>query len=204
MAAWHWAQCATASLPSASAKVSRMYWLTDNRPAGTAAPTQGGPTAWAGRAPALACPAPPRLDQGLEALMQAGGRWVTVTGASRKVVGVLGISDIVRGYREALLHNAGQIARVSEAGAVTVEERLGADSPLAGQPLRESELPPGAIVVSVQRGEHMIFAAGSTVLEVGDLVSALTSPTTEEATRRMIRGTDEPPPPIVERGSQMV
>ena len=143
-----------------------------------------------------------RLNVALEALMQAGGHWVTVT-SSRRVVGILSISDVVRGYQHALAANAGQIAAISPS-AVTVEERVGADSPVADVPLSTAGLPPGCIVISVQRGEHMLFATGSTTLRQGDVVSALANPTTEEAARRMIRGTDQPKPPMVERGSQLV
>ncbi|HTX63804.1 MAG TPA: TrkA C-terminal domain-containing protein, partial [Acidimicrobiales bacterium] len=143
-----------------------------------------------------------RLNVALDALMQAGGHWVTVTTA-RRVVGVLSITDLVRAYQRALATNAGQIASVSS-GAVTIEERVGTDSPVAGVPLSAAGLPPGCIVVSVQRGEHMLFATGSTTLRHGDLVSALANPTTAEAARRMLRGTDEPKPPLVERGGQLV
>jgi CIC family chloride channel protein len=147
-------------------------------------------------------PGTARLNVALDALMQAGGHWVTVT-SSRRVIGVLSVSDVVRGYQRALATNAGRIAAVS-ATAVTIEERVGADSPVAGVPLNAAGLPPGCIVVSAQRGEHMLFATGSTTLQQGDVVSALANPTTAEAVRRMIRGTDQPKPPMVERGSQMV
>jgi CIC family chloride channel protein len=143
-----------------------------------------------------------RLNVALEALMQAGGHWVTVT-SSRRVVGILAISDVMRGYQHALAANAGQIAAISPS-AVTIEERVGADSPVADVPLSAAGLPPGCIVVSVQRGEHMLFATGSTILRQGDVVSALATQTTEGAARRMIRGTDQPKPPMIERGSQMV
>ncbi len=143
-----------------------------------------------------------RLNVALEALLQAGGKWVTVTSA-RRVVGILSISDVVRTYQQALAVNAGQIAAVSPS-ALAIEERVGADSPVADVPLRAAGLPPGCIIVSVQRREHLLFATGSTTLEHGDLVSALASPATAEAARRMIRGTDQPKPPMVERGSQMV
>ncbi len=143
-----------------------------------------------------------RLDVALDALVQAGASWVTVTSANR-VVGILSVGDMMREYRRVLRESAGQVASVST-GAVTIEARVGADSPLAGVPLGAAGLPPGCIVVSVQRGEHMIFATGSTTLQHGDLVSALASPTTAEAVRRMIRGTDQPKPPMVERGPQMV
>ncbi|MGH8981129.1 MAG: TrkA C-terminal domain-containing protein [Acidimicrobiales bacterium] len=134
--------------------------------------------------------------------MQAGGRWVTVT-ASRRVVGVLSISDLVGGYQRALAADVGRISSVSPS-AITVEEKVGEDSPLVGLALRDADLPPGCIVISIQRGERMLFATGATVIEQGDLVSALSNPTTAEAARRMIRGTDEPNPPMVERGSQLV
>ncbi|MGC8472400.1 MAG: TrkA C-terminal domain-containing protein [Acidimicrobiales bacterium] len=143
-----------------------------------------------------------RLDVALEALMQAGGQWVTVT-SSLRVVGILSVSDLVRGYQRALAANTGQIAAISP-NAVTIEERVGADSPVIDIPLGTAGLPPGCIVVSIQRGEHMLFATGSTVLQKGDLVSALARPTTAEAARRMLRGTEQPKPPMIERGSQMV
>ncbi len=143
-----------------------------------------------------------RLDAALEALMQAGGQWVTVT-SSLRVVGILSISDLMRGYQRALAANAGQIAAISPS-AVTIEERVGADSPIVDVPLATAGLPPGCIVISVQRGEQMLFATGSTALQKGDLVSALARPTTAEAARRMLRGTDQPKPPMIERGSQMV
>ncbi len=143
-----------------------------------------------------------RLDVALEALMQAGGQWVAVT-SSLRVVGILSISDLVRGYQRALAANTGQIAAIPP-NAVAVEERVGADSPVIDIPLSTAALPPGCIVVSIQRGEHMLFATGSTVLQKGDLVSALARPTTAEAARRMLRGTEQPKPPMIERGSQMV
>lgn len=148
-------------------------------------------------------PASTRLDEALTSLLHAGGRWVTVTGASRRVVGILSVSDLVTGYRRALSENAGQISQVS-ASAVTVEERVGKDSCLAGKALRNADLPAGSIVVALQRGGQTIFATAETRLEVGDLVSAFASPSAADATRRIIRGTEDPAPPVVERGSQMV
>lgn len=143
-----------------------------------------------------------RLDAALDALMQAGGRWVTVT-SSRRVVGILAVGDLLRGYRGALRSSTGRITAVSP-NAVTVEERVGADSPLVGIALEQAPLPPGCIVISAQRGDQRLFARRSTQLEEGDLVSTLASPTTAEAVRRIIRGSEEPPPPVIERGSQMV
>jgi len=118
-------------------------------------------------------------------------------------VGILSISDLVGGYQRALAASAGQFAAISPT-VMTIEERVGADSPIVDVPLATAGLPPGSIVVSVQRGEQMLFPTGSTALQKGDLVSVLARPTTAEAMRRMIRGTDQPKPPMIERGSQMV
>lgn len=142
------------------------------------------------------------LSTAVESLLQAGGQWVTVT-SSRRVVGILSIGDVVRGYQRALVANAGQVTEVAR-DAVTLEERVGADSAIVNVPLRNAGLPPGAIVISVQRADQMLFANGTTELAPGDVVSVLASATTAEAARRMIRGTDDPRPPMVERGSQMV
>ncbi len=143
-----------------------------------------------------------RLSEALEALMQAGGHWVTVT-SNRRVVGILSVSDMVQGYRSALAANTGQFAGVA-AGALSVEARVGADSALAGTALRDGGLPRGCIVVSVQRGAQMLFATGSTVLEAGDVVSAITNAPDADEVRQKLRGTAEPKPPMVERGSQLV
>lgn len=170
---------------------------------GGVAPTPGGLTVAAAiDATTATVPDTARLDVALEALMQAGGKWVTVTSA-RRVVGILAVTDLVRGYQHALATNAGQIAAVSP-NAVTIAERVGGDSPVAGVPLSAAGLPSGCIVVSVQRGEHMLFATGSTELQHGDLVSALANPANADTARRLIRGTDQPKPPMIERGSQLV
>lgn len=143
-----------------------------------------------------------RLNDALESLMQAGGRWVTVT-ANRRVVAILAISDLVTGYQRALQSNIGQMSVVSP-DAVTIEERVGTDSTLNRTTLGLAGLPPGCIILSVQRTDQMLFATGSTRLEKGDVVTALASATTAETVRRMVRGPGQPPPPMVERGSQMV
>lgn len=144
-----------------------------------------------------------RASSALDALTQAGGHWVTVTGESRQVVGVLAVSDIVRGYRLALGRSLNQISAVSP-DSVIVEERLGPSSPLVGVPLREGRLPRGAIVFSIQRGEELVFATGDTVPAEGDVVSAMIHADARQALASVLRGRPEGDEPIVEHGSQMV
>ncbi len=142
------------------------------------------------------------LDVGLEALTQAGGRWVTVTSGDRHVVGVLSVSDLVRAYRRALDSDVGRISQVT-AHSVAVEERVGRGSPLAGREIRHAGLPPGCVVVTVQHGDELTFATASTVLEQGDVVSALASPQVVERFRSLLQGDDAPQPDPTSR-TQMV
>jgi chloride channel protein, CIC family len=46
------------------------------------------------------------LDAGVDALIQAGGRWVTVTDDQRRVAGILSMGALVRQHRQALLDAA--------------------------------------------------------------------------------------------------
>ncbi len=127
------------------------------------------------------------LDIGLEALVQAGGHWVTVTGKNREVAGILAISDVVRAYRQSLDTNIGKIAQITS-NAVAVEERIGPRSKLVGAPIRSAGLPPGCVVITVQRGNDLLFATGSTTFAEGDVVSSLTSPGSVEQLRLLVKG----------------
>ncbi len=143
------------------------------------------------------------LDVGLEALLQAGGRWVTVTGVDRHVAGILSAGGVVRGSRDALAANVGRIADVT-AHVVALEERVGSGSPVVAEPVRAVGFPPGTVIVTVQRGDELLFATGDTTFAEGDVVSALTGAQHEDAFRRLLRGTAEtgphgpaPGPPLV-------
>jgi CIC family chloride channel protein len=144
-----------------------------------------------------------RLDQALESITQAGGHWVTVTDGARHVRGVLTFGDVMAGYQQALSSNLGIMTQVSS-HTMSLEERIGAGSPLAGRPLRSVQLPDGCIVVTVLRGPELTFASGSTVLEPGDVVSALASPSQSQELRRLMRGAEGPIDPAVERGGQLL
>jgi CIC family chloride channel protein len=124
---------------------------------------------------------------GLDAVIQAGGHWVTVTDDRRRVVGILSVGDVVRGYRRAVGTSIGQMAQATT-NAVVVEERVGPASPLAGVRIRDARLPRGCVVVTVQRGGEPLLATGSTAFQADDVVSMLASPETAEPLRRRIRG----------------
>ncbi len=127
------------------------------------------------------------LDVGLEALVHGGGGWVPVTGGDRRVVGILAVGQVVRGYRRALVRDLDRVAQIG-AGSMAVEEQVGPRSVLAGQRIRDVSWPPGCVVMTVQHDERLTFAVGDTELAVGDVVSAVAPLDGADALRRLVAG----------------
>ncbi len=134
------------------------------------------------------------LDVGLDALVQAGGRWVPVTGGDRRVVGALLANDLISGYHRTLDSYAGYVYNVAPQ-ALAVEERVGHGSPVAGHQVRDAGLPAGCVVVTVQHNGVLNYATGSTEIAQGDVVSALVPAEQADRFRHLVRGEDEPPGP---------
>jgi H+/Cl- antiporter ClcA len=133
------------------------------------------------------------LDSVAERLSTTGTSWLPVLDGDR-VVGIVGMSELVGGYRRAL---ATSLRRLTRAGkTVLVEERIAGGSEVAGRTIAEVPWSPGTVVIAVQRGDELLLVDGATRLEHGDLVSALTHPQTEESLRARLRAgaqPDEPP-----------
>lgn len=127
------------------------------------------------------------LDVGLEALTQAGCQWVTVTNGARRVVGILSVGDLVRGYGAVLGASIAQVAQLP-AQAVAVEEPVGRGSPLVGRRISEVDLPAGCVIVTVQHGERQLLALGTTEIAVGDVLSVVATHDSATAMRALISG----------------
>ena len=134
------------------------------------------------------------LDVGLDALVQAGGGWVPVTGGDRRVVGALLANDLISGYHRTLDSYAGYVYNVTPE-ALAVEERVGHGSPVAGHQVRDAGLPAGCMVVTVQHRGVLTYATGSTELARGDVISALVPAGEAGRFRQLVRGDDRPPEP---------
>jgi H+/Cl- antiporter ClcA len=134
------------------------------------------------------------LGTGIDALTQAGGRWVTVTDGERRVAGILSAGAIVRTYRHALRASSSALSGAPMHAAIT-EEQIGPGTPLAGRAVRAAGLPPGCVIVSLRRDGEQVAVTGDTVLAAGDLVTALTAPETAVALRQLARGTAPQPLP---------
>jgi chloride channel protein, CIC family len=128
------------------------------------------------------------LSTGIDALIQAGGQWVTVTDDQRHVTGILSANTVVRSYRHALQASAGTISQ-APLNASVVAEQIQRTSPLVGRSVREAGLPPGCIIASMRRDGEQVTVTADTVLAAGDLITALVAPETARLLSRLAHGT---------------
>lgn len=125
------------------------------------------------------------LDAVAERLSTAGTSWVPVLDRDR-VVGIVGMTELLGGYRNALRVS---LRRLTETGkTVLVEDVVAPQAEVAGRAIADVAWSPGTVVISIQRDGQLLLADGRTRLEAGDLVSALTHPQTEEVLRTRLRG----------------
>lgn len=112
------------------------------------------------------------LDGAIEVLATHDDGWVPVLDRQRQVVGIIGMSEIIHAYRRALQVGLHQLKGVGDS-TVLVEERVGEASVFAGEALRATPVPRGAVVISVQRDGQLIFPRADTQIIVDDLLSII-------------------------------
>lgn len=139
------------------------------------------------------------LDAAVEALTTSARAWLPVVDAGQ-VVGIMGMSEVISGYREALHANLQVLARPT--GTVLIEQRLPEDSPVTGRTIAEVRWPAGTVILAIQRSDELIFPEGETRLQVGDQVSALVNPEGADAlqgflARPAAAGEDEQPMELI-------
>jgi len=141
------------------------------------------------------------LDVALEQLTSHGIGWMPVvetdaaTGG-RQVVGRVSALDITRVYREALAKGSRRMRGMVE-GTVMVEAIVEPGMRLADRPLREAKLPQQCLVVSIRRQNELLFPRGGTIIEAGDVVTFLVSPSGEELLHAYLAEKVEQPEPVV-------
>jgi Trk K+ transport system NAD-binding subunit len=102
-----------------------------------------------------------------------------------RVVGIVAGPDLVAGWRMAMrsaIHRLGRAARNAVVVEATVERGAAAD----GRRVGELALPRGAVLVTVHRGNGLMFADADTLLCPGDLISAFTRPGHEDQLRELL------------------
>jgi H+/Cl- antiporter ClcA len=125
------------------------------------------------------------LDVALEALSNAATSWVTVLDSAQHVVGIFNTSTLMAGYRRALVTNTARLSQLA-GNAVPVEIVVSEDAPASHSAVREAGLPRGTIIVTIQRAGNLVFVEADTVLEPGDLVSALVRARSVDALRSVL------------------
>ncbi len=134
------------------------------------------------------------LDVALDALTTTAAHWVTVLDTERHVVGTVGVTDVVRGYRLGLLSSLQDMDAVGDHGG-TNRVRLHVGSALVGRSLRESGFPISVIVTTMQRCRDLLVPDGSTVLEAGDELVLIGPDADIEAIRELATGPAPGPVP---------
>jgi chloride channel protein, CIC family len=134
------------------------------------------------------------LDVALDALTTSPAHWVTVLDAERHVVGTVGITDIVRGYRLGLLSSLQDMDAGGDHEG-TNRVHIEAGSPLVGRSLRQSEFPVSVIVTTMQRRRDLLVPDGNTVLEAGDELVIIGPAADVEAIRSLAASPTLPPLP---------
>jgi trk system potassium uptake protein TrkA len=69
-----------------------------------------------------------------------------------------------------------------------VEVTLADDAPVAGQAIKDLDVPRDATFVAIIRDDHVVMARGDTVMQAGDEVLALVTPDSEDLVRQMLTG----------------
>lgn len=132
------------------------------------------------------------------------GRLPVVDATTREVVGMLRRADIVRAYRRGINRSLGAQQRADAgrlrdlAGVRFVEVVVDDGAPVAGLRVREVRWPERTVLTSVRRDGEVVVPDGTTVIEPGDELVALTAD--GSALRALVRPQAAEPDPRGEPG----
>lgn len=73
-------------------------------------------------------------------------------------------------------------------GAMYLQLVVGERSGALGKQVQDLGLPPGCVLISIKRHDHVVFPRGNTRLETGDRIVAVASPDSESLVRHIIQG----------------
>ena len=148
---------------------------------------------------AVTVPADATLDAAIAALATGTRSWVSVVDNDSHVVGIVGTTDVINGYRMALQTSLRQLGRAGR-GTVLVEEAVTDTAPVAGKAVHELNLPPGTVFMTIQRAEQLLFVNADTTLRPGDQLALITRPGNIDTVRAILGvetsdGSDPETPP---------
>lgn len=77
------------------------------------------------------------------------------------------VSSILRHIRHGRVR---QVYSIGDAEAEVIEAQVMSTSPISGQAIRDIDIPEGAVIASVQKGEKIVRPTGDTRIDEGDIV----------------------------------
>jgi len=113
-------------------------------------------------------------------------------GTERELVGIVRRKDIIQAYNTAIIQRARHQSRSErqQLGKIIdsefIELEIPAKAAVIGKRVSEIQLPDNCLIVSIQRGRKMYIAHGYSTLEVGDLLTVITSEDSASAVREIL------------------
>jgi chloride channel protein, CIC family len=129
------------------------------------------------------------LDVVLESLATWSAHWLAVVDNERRVVGTVGVSDIVRAYRDAVRERLSAVVMNDDDAGLT-DVYVSATSSLAGLTLRSAPVPPRVFILGLERGGILTVPTGDTAIDVGDRLTALGDREGLAALKTLVEGSD--------------
>ena len=119
---------------------------------------------------------------------------VVKRGAEQQLVGVVRRKDIIQAYNTAIIQRARHQSRSErqQLGKIIDSEFLELEIPpqasVLGKRVSEIQLPDDCLIVSIQRGRKLYIAHGYSTLESGDVLTVISSESSADEVRKILRG----------------
>ncbi|MGO8684028.1 MAG: chloride channel protein [Thermoleophilia bacterium] len=120
------------------------------------------------------------LDATMELFALTQASWLPIVDDTGRLAGVITASQLLLRYRTLLRGSLRRLEALAKAGLL-LDERVTADSGLAGQRIGAIVWPPETLVVSVRRGQEVLFATPATMLETNDQLTILAKSKQQDA-----------------------
>lgn len=112
------------------------------------------------------------LDVALESLATWHAHWLAVVDDERRVIGTIGVTDVVRAYRETVRKTLAATVMSGDDSGLS-EVQISPSSQLAGETLRSADLPEKVFVLSLDHEGSVTVPTGRSVLAAGDHLTVL-------------------------------
>jgi H+/Cl- antiporter ClcA len=127
-----------------------------------------------------------QLDEALGAIADSGRTWLPVVREGAPA-GIVATSDAMRAYRAASERSVRRV-RGLETDAELLDAVIAEGSPLVGVTVAAAGLPPGAVVLAVERGDRTSVPGGDFVLHAGDRVAVAAEPAVATRVSSLLSG----------------